>query len=106
MNYELPRAASPIAALANQLKCTLTVEQARQLFAHHGRKVPAVQTLQNYCTEDAIAAEEIRMTYGAEWLINEASLLAFIEQQSQLTHAVASDASHRVPAQLRWCGRT
>lgn len=41
--------ASPatIAALANDLAYTVTVGQARELFAHHGRKIPAERTLQN-----------------------------------------------------------
>lgn len=72
---------APVAALANDLQYTLTVGQARELFAAHNRKVPAERTVQNYCIEGSIAAQKIRTTYGSEWLINEPSLLAFIEDQ-------------------------
>ena len=93
--------ASPVAALANELEYTLTVDQARQLFSHHHRKVPAERTLQNYCIEGTIAAQKIRTTYGAEWLINERSLLAVIERQPQLTTATAAPpATHDVAAAL------
>ncbi len=84
-------AAAPVAALANDLAYTLTVGQARELFARHGRKVPAERTVQNYCVERQIASEKIRTSYGAEWLINEASLLAFIERQPMI--AAASNAT-------------
>lgn len=74
-----------LAALANDLAYTLTIGQARELFAQHGRKVPAERTLQNYCIEGMIAAQKIRTTYGAEWLINETSLLAHVERQPIVT---------------------
>ncbi|MEQ1519500.1 MAG: hypothetical protein ABL931_23745, partial [Usitatibacteraceae bacterium] len=86
---------APLAALHNELAYTLTVGQARSIFAEHKRKVPAERTLQNYCTEGIISAQKIRTTFGAEWLINEASLKAYIDQQPILaaaplaTHAAA-----------------
>ena len=89
-----------VAALANDLQYTFTVGQARELFAEHGRKVPAERTLQNYCIEGSLAAQKIRTTYGSEWLINEASLLALIESQpivvavTQPSHEPAPPASH------------
>jgi len=49
--------------------------------------VPAERTLQNYCIEGTIAAQKIRTTYGAEWLINETSLRAHIERQPIVTAA-------------------
>lgn len=91
--------AAPIAALANELAFTLTVGQARALFTDHGRKVPAERTLQHYCIEGTIAAQKIPTTYGAEWLINEASLLAHIDRQPIITAAIpASPTSHDVAA--------
>ena len=86
---------STVAALANNLEYTLTVGEARSLFATHDRKVPAERTLQNYCIEGTIAAQKIRTTYGSEWLINQRSLLAFIEQQPIVTTApLAPHATH------------
>ena len=84
--------AAPVAALANDLAYTLTVGQARELFIQNGRKVPAERTLQNYCIEETIAAQKIRTTYGAEWLINETSLRAHIQRQPIIT--AASLATH------------
>ena len=90
-------AAEPIAALANDLTHTLTVGQARELFAAQGRKVPAERTLQHYCIEGIIAAQKIRTTYGAEWLINETSLLAYIDQQPVVAATTsATPATHDI----------
>jgi hypothetical protein len=87
--------ATPVAALANDLAHTLTIGQARELFARLGRKVPAERTVQNYCVERQIASEKIRTSYGAEWLINEPSLLAFIERQPVIATATgATPAAH------------
>ena len=47
--------------------------------------------MQNYCVRGDIAAQKIRTTYGAEWIINATSLEAFILRQPELT-SVASDA--------------
>jgi hypothetical protein len=89
--------AAAVAALANNLTYTLTVGQARATFAERARKIPAERTLQNYCTEGVIAAQKIRTIYGAEWLINEGSLLKFIERQPIVTAATpAPQATHNV----------
>ncbi len=91
--------ATSVAALANDLAYTLTVGQARALFAERGRKVPADRTLQNYCIEGTIAAQKIRTVYGAEWLINENSLSQHIERQPIVTSAIAATpASHDIVA--------
>jgi len=90
--------ASPVAALANDLKYTLTVEQGRSIFAANQRKVPAVRTLQNYCVEGRIAAKKISTSYGQEWLLNETSLLAFIENEPQLTAAPQATPASQDPA--------
>jgi hypothetical protein len=81
--------ASPptVAALANELAYTLTVGQARELFAKHGRKVPAERTIQHYCIEKNIEAQKIRTTFGSEWLINETSLIEYISRQPIVTTA-------------------
>ena len=89
--------ASPVAALANDLKYTLTVEQGRSIFAANQRKVPAVRTLQNYCVEGRIAAKKISTSYGQEWLLNETSLLAFIENEPQLTAAPQATPASQDP---------
>lgn len=89
--------AAPVAALANALTYTLTVGQARALFASVGRKVPAERTLQHYCIEGTIAAQKIRTTYGSEWLINDASIRAHIARQPVVTAAMpAALAAHDV----------
>lgn len=94
-------AAAPVAALANDLAYTLTVGQARSLFAAAARKVPADRTLQNYCIEGIIAAQKIRTSYGSEWLINEPSLSAHIARQPVVTTAVpATPAAPTVAAPL------
>jgi hypothetical protein len=90
--------AAPIAALANDLQYTLTVGQARELFAIHGRKIPAERTLQNYCDEQSIAAQKISTTYGKEWLINESSLLAYIESEPIVTKAPPAPRAAHEPA--------
>jgi len=90
-----------LAALADDLTYTVTVGQARELFARRERKVPAERTLQNYCVERQIASKKIRTSYGAEWLINEASLLGFIEQQPIIATAPAAPpAAHDDAAPL------
>ncbi len=84
-----------LAAVASELSYTLTVGQARELFAQQGRKIPAERTLQHYCGQGTIAAQKIRTTYGAEWLINEASLRRHIAQQPVVTAAtIAAQATH------------
>ena len=77
--------------LAKVLDYTLTVGQARQRFLDLKRRAPAERTMQNYCVQGDIAAQKIRTTYGAEWIINATSLEAFIVRQPELT-SVASDA--------------
>ena len=69
------------AALAHNLKYTLTAGEALQRFADLKRKVPSLRSIQRYCGDQAIAAEKIRTTYGSEWLLNEASLDTFIRAQ-------------------------
>ena len=73
-----------LTAFAHGLEFTLTVGQALDVFAAQQRKVPSVRSVQRYCQEESIAAKRIRTTYGQEWLINEASLLAFIARQPRV----------------------
>ncbi len=99
--------AEPLAALADGLRYTLTVGQARELFATRGRKIPAERTLQNYCIEGVITAQKIRTTYGAEWLINDESLDAFINQQPRITTAgEAPPAPHDLAVALNKAAAT
>jgi hypothetical protein len=81
-------------SLADQLEYTLTVKQAAELFTRHGRKVPSERSLQRYCSDDPplIRGLKIKTTYGQEWLINEASLLTYIE-----TLPLEPDASSALP---------
>ena len=90
--------AAPVAALVDHLAYTLTVGQARDLFATRNRKVPAERTLQNYCIEGLIAAQKIRTTYGSEWLINAQSLDAWIERQPIVTAAAPASHATQEPA--------
>ena len=72
-------------ALVDDIAFTLTVGEARALFAERGRKVPAERTLQGYCNEAIIVSKKIRTTFGSEWLINEPSLINYIELQPVMT---------------------
>ena len=49
-----------VATLDNELCFTLTVGQARAIFAERNRKVPADRTLQNYCVEGHVVAQKIK----------------------------------------------
>lgn len=88
-----PHAAHP----PQDLEFTLTVAEARERFAVLGRHVPAERTVQNYCVQGGIAAQKIRTTYGSEWIINAASLDAFIRTQPEAPHA--TQAPQDVPPQ-------
>ena len=83
--------ASTAESLATALDFSMTVGQARQRFVALRRHVPAERTMQNYCVQGDIAARKIRTTYGAEWIINQASLDAFVLRLPELPSA-ASDA--------------
>lgn len=89
--------ASDADPLARVLDYTLTVGQARQRFLDCKRHVPAERTIQNYCVQGDIVAQKIRTTYGAEWIINAASLETFILRQPELM-SVASDAQTTIIA--------
>ena len=96
-----------VTALANDLTYTLTVGEARALFAERGRKVPAERTLQDYCREQTISAKKIATSFGMEWLINSAALEAFIELQPILSTApVAPRAAHSDATPLNSAGAT
>lgn len=86
-----------VAALADDLEYTLTAGQALERFAAARRKVPSLRTMQRYCIEGRVSAQKIRTTYGAEWLINEASLTALIEAEPVIA-AVAGDAAAAISA--------
>jgi hypothetical protein len=88
----------PIAALANDLKYTLTIGQARELFALNRRKVPSERTLQDYCQNGRIAGKKISTSFGREYLINEKSLIDHIEREPILT--MAPHAPHEPAAPL------
>jgi len=86
------------AAVADALIYNLTVPQAQQLFEDHNRRVPAERTVQNYCAEGLIAGEKVSTSSGAEWLINDRSLLRFIQSKPELTAAApAPQASPAAP---------
>jgi hypothetical protein len=81
-----------ITALANDLSYTLTVGQALEHFAVARRKPPSQRSIQRYCIEGRLAAQKIRTSYGAEWLINEESLAQLIEAEPVVS-GVAGDAN-------------
>lgn len=84
-----------ITAVADDLAYTLTVGQALEFFVVARRKPPSQRSIQRYCIEGRLAAQKIRTSYGAEWLINESSLARLIEAEPVVS-GVASDAkSHR-----------
>lgn len=96
-----------VTALANDLTYTLTVGEARALFAERGRKVPAERTLQDYCREQTIAAKKIATSFGMEWLINSVALETFIALQPILSTApVAPRAAHSDATPLNSAGAT
>jgi hypothetical protein len=68
-------------AVDDELTYTLTATQALQMFAHAGRKVPALRSVQRYCQDELVRARRTRTPFGVEWLINEASLKAYIDEQ-------------------------
>ena len=70
-----------VTAIADHVRFTLTVGQALDRFSATRRRLPSERSIQRYCIEGRIAAQKIRTTYGSEWLINERSLEAFIQQQ-------------------------
>jgi len=74
------------------LDFTLTVGQAQKRFAELRRHIPKDRTVQNYCLKGDIVAQKIRTTFGMEWIINAASLDAFILSEPELPSG-ASDAS-------------
>lgn len=80
-------------AVANDLHCTLTIGEAQDLFRRNLRRPLSERSLQRYCNTGAIAAEMISHSQGKEWLLNEASLLRFIERYPiTLTPGDATDA--------------
>jgi hypothetical protein len=86
-----------ITAIADDIKYTLTVGQVLERFAAARRKPPSQRSIQRYCIEGRLAAQKIRTTYGAEWLINEESLARLIEAEPVVS-GVASDAAVQVLA--------
>lgn len=84
-------AAEPVAVAVDDRRYNLTVPQAQELFAKHGRRVPATRTIQNYCAEGFIAGQKVTTSTGAEWLINDESLMAFIQTKPEL------EGSHDAP---------
>ncbi len=81
-----------VTALSDDLKYTLTVGQALEIFTALGRKAPSARSVQRYCIEGRLAAQKIRTTYGSEWLINEDSLRQLIENEPVIS-VVAGDAN-------------
>jgi hypothetical protein len=74
-----------IAALADDLKYTLTVGQAVERIIASRRQAPSARSMQRYCIEGRLAAQKIRTIFGSEWLINETSLARFIENEPVVT---------------------
>lgn len=77
-------AAAVSAALVDARVYNVTVPQAQELFAQLRRRVPAARTIQNYCADGLIAGEKVSTATGAEWLINDESLLAFIQSKPEV----------------------
>lgn len=67
-------------AVAHDLHCTLTIGEAQALFTTHLRRPLSQRSLQRYCANGTIAAQLISHSQGKEWLLNETSLLRFIEK--------------------------
>ena len=94
--------AEPVIAVADGLDYKVTVEDARKLFSDHNRKVPAARSIQQYCADNRIAAKKLKTSYGAEWVINEVSLMTFIAQQLELkpsTHEQPPQPATQAPQQ-------
>ena len=84
-----------VTAIADHVRYTLTVGQALDRFTAARRRLPSERSIQRYCIEARIAAQKIRTTYGSEWLINERSLDAFIQQQPVV---IGDDGDAKQPA--------
>ena len=90
-------AAATQAALVDHRIYNLTVPQAQELFAKHNRRVPAARTIQNYCAEGFVAGEKVPTASGAEWLINDESLVTFIRSKPEVTNSAAPDSAAAEP---------
>lgn len=69
-----------IEAVANDRQCTLTIGEAQSLFTKRLRRPLSPRSLQRYCQKGAILAQMISHSQGKEWLINEPSLMKFIDR--------------------------
>lgn len=67
-------------AVEHDRQCTLTIGEAQDLFRRSLRRPLSQRSLQRYCNSGTIAAEMISHSQGKEWMLNEASLLRFIER--------------------------
>jgi len=90
---------TPASPLDEALSYTLTVGEAVARYAASWRRPPSHRSLQRFCVEGRLAAQKIRTTFGAEWLINEHSLARLIESEPVVT-AVAGDANSSDTATL------
>lgn len=68
------------AAIAHDRQCTLTIGEAQDLFRTKLRRPLSARSLQRYCQSGTIAAQMITHSTGKEWLLNEPSLIKFIER--------------------------
>ena len=69
-----------IDAVNNDRHCTLTIGEAQDLFRKLMRRPLSERSLQRYCQSGAILSQLISHSQGKEWLLNEASVIRFIER--------------------------
>ena len=76
-------------------KYSLTIGQALDLFAQERRLAPSERTMQDYCKDGKVDSYKLQTTRDGrpitEWLINEGSLRAFIEQRPTVGDASSHD---------------
>jgi hypothetical protein len=83
-------------ALAHDLKFTLTIGQAQDMFRSLRRRPPSERSIQRYCNDKLIMGQLIHTSFGREWLLNEHSLIRYIETLP-LTNIVSDTVATQVP---------
>ncbi len=84
-----------IDAVTHDRQCTLTIGEAQDMFRKLLRRPLSERSLQRYCSAGAILSQLISHSQGKEWLLNETSLIRFIERYPiTLTEAPTAITAH------------
>ena len=81
-------------AMAHDRECKVTIGEAQLMFKTLLRRPLSQRSLQRYCANGTIAAQLYSHSQGKEWLMNETSLIKFIERYPiTLTNDTAAHAA-------------